>query len=417
MTQASRRTGFRGRQPAVAFVMVTVLIDVIGFGLILPVLPTVIAGFVDGRESQAWWYGLISAGFGLAQFLFSPLLGALSDRFGRRPLLLVGVAGLGIDFLLTALAPALWLLVLARLIGGALSANVAVAQAYIADITPPELRARRFGMIGAAFGIGFIVGPMIGGLLGSGDPRLPFFVAAGLAGVNWLYGLFVLPESLPPERRHGVSWAKTNPFAALTKLTQLRGIGVLVAAIALSGLAQFILHSTWVLSNELRFGWGPRENGISLFAVGIVAVVVQGGLLGRLIKLLGIRRLALVSLAWGTVAYVLYGLATAGWMMVALILFNFLSFASNSAFQALVSEAADAHVQGATMGALSSLNSLMMVIAPLIGAAVLASVSHLPPSDWRAGSTFFLSAALSAAAFVLALRQLGRAPRVATASS
>ncbi|WP_085315925.1 TCR/Tet family MFS transporter [Derxia lacustris] len=414
MTQASR--GRSARQPAVAFVMVTVLIDVIGFGLILPVLPTVIAGFTTGSEAQAWWYGLISAGFGLAQFLLSPLLGALSDRFGRRPLLLLGVAGLGADFLLTALAPSLAWLVAARLIGGALSANVAVAQAYIADITPPQDRARRFGMLGAAFGIGFIVGPVIGGLLGDGDPRLPFFVAAGLAGVNWLYGLLVLPESLPPERRHAVDWRRANPFRALLALAQLRGVGLLIAAIALSGLAQFILHSTWVLSNQFRFGWGARENGLSLFAVGIVAVVVQGGLLGRLIKWLGTRRLAVISLAWGTVAYVLYGLATAGWMMVALILFNFLSFASNSAFQGLVSEAADAQTQGATMGALSSLNSLTMVAAPLIGAALLAQVSHLPAHDWRAGATFFLSAALSAASLLLALRQFSRMPRLAPAS-
>jgi multidrug resistance protein len=275
------------RAPAIPFILITLLLDVMGFGLLLPVLPALVGEFTASRDAQTYWYGAMIVTFGLTQFFCSPLLGALSDRFGRRPVLLGSIFGLGMMFLLSALATSLTGLLLARIFGGVLAANFAVANAYVADITTPENRAKSFGMIGAAFGIGYIIGPMVGGLLGSIDIRLPFYVAAGLSMLNFIYGYFVVPESLPPSRRKAIPWKRANPIASLYGLVRLKSVGVLVAVIAVANLAQFILHGTWVLYTDFRFGWGPRETGLSLFAVGMMAAIVQGGLLGWLLKKMG----------------------------------------------------------------------------------------------------------------------------------
>lgn len=396
------------RRPALAFIAVTVTLDVMGIGLLLPVLPLLIGEFTPDRDAQALWYGALIMSFGAAQFVCAPLLGALSDRYGRRPVLLLAIAGLGAMFLASAFVTSLLALLLTRVAGGALAANFSVANAYAADTSRPEDRARSFGVIGAAFGIGFIVGPALGGLLGGIDLRLPFYAAAGLSTVNFLYGLFVLPESLPPERRAPLQWNRLNPFAALVGLARLRAVGALVAVVALTNLAQIILHSVWVLYTTFRFDWGPRESGLSLFVVGVAAALVQGGLLGRLIARLGERRLAVLGLASATLAYAAYGLATAGWMMYVIIGANLLAFAIMPALQSLVSRASDPREQGLAMGALSAVVSLMGVLAPILGAPLLAEVSHLPPHDWRIGAPFFLSAALSAAAFALAIAHFRR---------
>ena len=391
------------RRPAIVFILITLLIDVMGFGLLLPVLPALVGEFTTGRDAQTYWYGAMIVTFGLTQFFCSPFLGALSDRYGRRPVLLGSIAGLGMMFLLSALATSLTGLLLARVLGGVLAANFAVANAYVADITTPEKRAKSFGLIGAAFGIGYIVGPMVGGLLGSIDIRLPFYVAAGLSALNFLYGLLVVPESLPAERRTPLQWKRANPISSLRGLAKLRTVGVLVAVIALANLAQFILHSTWVLFTNFRFGWGPRETGLSLFAVGMMAALVQGGLLGWLLRTLGERRVVLAGLASGTLAYVAYGLTTVGWMMYAIIVANLLAFAVGPALNAIVSKAADPSEQGLAMGSLTSLSALMAVIAPFIGTPLLAGVSHLPAGDWRIGAPFFMSAVLSLMALMLAI--------------
>jgi MFS transporter, DHA1 family, tetracycline resistance protein len=311
-------------------------------------------------------------------------------------------------FLASALANSLAGLLLARIFGGLLAANFAVANAYVADLTTPENRAKSFGMIGAAFGIGYIVGPMVGGLLGSIDIRLPFYVAAGLSVANFLYGYFVVPESLPPERRKPFEWRRATPIAALAGLARLRSVGVLVAVIAVASLAQFILHGTWVLYTEFRFGWGPRETGLSLFVVGLMAAVVQGGLLGLLLKKFGERRVVIAGLASGVLAYVAYGLATVGWVMYAIIFANILAFAVGPALTAIVSKAADPSEQGISMGSVSSLNSLMAVTAPFLG--TLAEFSHLPAGDWRIGAPFFMSAVLAFVALVLAAWHFSRQP-------
>jgi DHA1 family tetracycline resistance protein-like MFS transporter len=401
------------RRPAIPFVLVTVLIDMIGVGLMLPVLPMLVGEFTGSREAQTYWYGALAASYGLMLFLCAPGLGALSDRYGRRPILLIGVAGLGTLFLVAALATSLWMLFAARMLAGATGATLAVANAYLADITPPEDRAKQFGRIGAMFGVGFIIGPAAGGMLGAIDVRLPFYAAACLSLANFAYGWFVLPESLPPERRRPFHLARANPIASLTALARLHGVGVLVVVYALINLAQFILHTNWVLYTNFRFDWGPRDSGLSLFVVGLMSVLMQGVLLGRLIRRFGERRMALAGIASWALAFVAWGVATQSWMMYAIIFANPLAFAAAPALQALVSKAADPTEQGRTMGALSSLASLMVVVAPMIGAPVLAEVSHLPAGDWRIGAPFFVSAALQALAFVLAAWQFARRPAAA----
>jgi DHA1 family tetracycline resistance protein-like MFS transporter len=404
------------RRPAVAFVLVTVVLDVIGIGLILPVLPALVGEFATDREAQTYWYGVLVLVFGLTQFACAPLLGALSDRFGRRPVLLWSMAGMGLMFFLTTQVTSLVALAATRILGGASAANMAVANAYVADVSLQEHRARSLGMIGAAFGIGFILGPVLGGLLGHYDIRLPFYIASGLCLINFVYGWIVVPESLPAERRKPVELARVNPLAALYGLTRLRAVGLLVAVIATNNLAQFILHCTWVLYTEFRFGWGPRETGLSLFVVGVVAVVVQGGLLGLMLRRLGEHRAVIFGLASGTLAYAGYGLATQGWMMYAIIFSNFLSFAVAPAITAIVSKAADPREQGLVMGTLAALASLMVVVAPLIGAPLLAAVSHYPADDWRVGVPYLLSSGLNLMALGMAAVHFARHRQVKPAT-
>jgi DHA1 family tetracycline resistance protein-like MFS transporter len=390
------------------FIFVVVFIDVLGIGIALPVLPMLVGEFTASRDLQSYWYGALVVVYGLMQFFCAPLLGALSDRFGRKPLLLWSLLGLGAHFLLLGIAPTLAVMFLARIVGGAAGASFAVANAYASDVSTPDQRAKAFGLVGAAFGLGFIFGPVIGGLLGSIDLRLPFFAAAGLSLLNASYGFLVVPESLPHERRAPFSLAKANPFAALTTLARHREIGSLVLVFALVILAQLMLQVTWVLYTNFRFGWGPRENGFALFCVGLVATVTQAALLGPLLRRFGDVRLSLLGLAVGGVAYICYGLATQGWMMYAIIVCNFLSFAAGPALQGIVSRAVDPREQGVTMGALNSINSIMFVLAPSIGTPLLAMVSHLPPSDWRVGTTFFVSAVLQAIALWVAQRHFAR---------
>ena len=402
---------------AMRFIMLTVLIDMIAIGIIVPVLPVLVGSFTDSKASQAFWYGAVSFAFGIANFIASPVLGALSDRYGRRPILLLGFCGLGLNFFATALATALWMLVAVRLIGGAMQANQAVANAYVADITPPEDRARRFGLLGAMFGLGFIIGPVMGGLLGAINLKLPFFVAGCLTLVNLAYGYFVLPESLPADRRRHFSWRATNPLTSLRGLITLKAIGPLVAVVACSGLAQFILYTSWVLFTTFKFGWGPSENGWSLAAVGVTSGLMQGVLLGPLLKRISARRLAVLGLISSTLAYALWGAATAGWMMFAIIFVNLLGATVTAAMQSIISAAADAGNQGQTMGAVSALNSLMAVAAPIIGAPLLGLVSHFPAGDWRIGAPFYLCAALQATALWLAIAHFKRERQQADAST
>ena len=394
------------------FIMLTVLIDMLSIGLIVPVLPALVGRFTHSTAEQTHWYGVIAFAFALASFVGAPLLGALSDRYGRRPVLLLGFCGLAINFFSTALATSLWMLVASRLVGGGMQANAAVANAYVADISSPEQRAKRFGLLGAMFGIGFILGPVIGGLLGGIDLQLPFFVAGGLSLLNLGYGLLVLPESLPPERRRPLAWRRANPLSSLRELARLKGVGRLVGVLACTGLAQFTLYTVWVLYTTFKFHWGPGQNGWSLFAVGLVAALVQGVLLGRLLKRYTPQRLAVMGLVSSTLAFVAFGLVTQGWMMYLVIAANVLGNTVAASMQSLVSSAADGSEQGRTMGAVSSLNSLMAVIAPTLAAPLLGLVSHYPAGDWRIGAPMFFCAALQALALAFAVSHFRRSRRL-----
>ena len=398
----------RPREAAMPFIMLTVLIDMMAIGLIIPVLPALVGRFTDSQADQAFWYGVVTFSFGFANFFASPLLGALSDRYGRRPVLLLGFFGLGINFFATAFATTLWMLIAARLVGGAMQANAAVANAYVADITQPEQRAKRFGMLGAMLGLGFIVGPVMGGLLGAIDLQLPFFVAGGLTMVNLLYGYFVLPESLAVQHRSTFAWQAANPLNSLRALSRLKGVGLLVGVVAFSGLAQFVLYTCWVLYTTFKFGWGPLENGWSLAAVGVMTAIVQGLLLGRLIKIFRPQRLAVIGLISSALGYALWGAATQGWMMFAVIAVNLFGFTVTATVQSMISSAADSRSQGQTLGAVSALNSLMAVLAPMLGAPLLALVSHLPQGDWRIGAPFYFCAALQTVSLVLAVMHFRR---------
>ncbi len=403
------------RHPGIPFILVAVFIDMLGMGLVFPVLPVLVGDLATSRETQTYWFGALAVSYGLMQFCCAPLLGALSDRVGRRPVLIVSIVGLGLHYLLIALAPSLWVMLLARMLGGITGASFSVANAYASDVTPPEQRAKAFGQIGAVFGVGFICGPMLGGLLGDIDLRLPFYAAAAFSLLNAAYGSLLVPESLPQDRRAPFSLAKANPFAALVALTKQREIGSLVAVYALFQLAHMMLVQTWVLFTQFRLGWGPRENGISLFCVGIVATAVGGFCLPRLLAYFGVERLALWSLASGVFCYLAYGLVQAGWMMFVIIFASFLTFATAPAIKGIVSRVTDPRAQGVTLGSLDAISSLAAIVAPAIGTAILARVSELPPTDWRIGATFFVCAGLQAAAWWLARRRLAQRAIVAEA--
>jgi len=335
------------RQAAMPFIMLTVLIDMIAIGLIIPVLPPLVGTFTSSQAEQAFWYGAVTMVFGIANFFGSPILGRLSDRYGRRPVLLLGFSGLAISFFVTGLATALWMLLVVRLFSGAMQSNIAVANAYVADITQPADRAKAFGKLGAMLGMGFILGPVLGGLLGGISLHLPFFVAGTLAIVNWLYGYFVLPESLPLERRRPFVLREANPINSLRGLSELKGVGSLVLVVALSALAQFMTHTSWVLYTTFKFGWGPTQNGWSLFAIGLMSVLVQGVLLSRLLRRFSPQRLAIMGLISSSLAFMSWGLVTEGWMLYVAIFANVLGFAAAPAMQSLISNAADATTRAA----------------------------------------------------------------------
>jgi DHA1 family tetracycline resistance protein-like MFS transporter len=385
------------RQPRVGFVLATLAIDALGFGIVVPVVPNLVLRLSDLPPSAAAvWTGALLAAFSAMQFLCAPLLGALSDRYGRRPVLLLSLSGVCANYLMLAWAPSLPWLFVGRLIAGATAANVSAATAYIADVTPPAQRAQRFGLVGAMFGLGFVLGPAVGGLLGAYGLRLPFLAAAALAGLNVLYGIFVLPESLPPERRRAFAWRRANPVGTLGAVaadpTYLR----LAVAWCSAWFAIGALQSSFVLANDLRLGWGTWQNGMALATIGFGSALVQGLLVRRLVPWLGERRAALLGYVLAAAAYLLFAFAVRGWILYAGIAMQALGAVSGPAVQAMVSARAGPDRQGEVQGSLASLQGLTAIVSPLVAGWLFGVFAPrgLP------GAPFLLAALTYGAAFM-----------------
>ena len=395
------------RNAAVIFIFVTVAIDMLAFGIIIPVLPHLIVELVGGSISTAAsWSSAFATLFMLMQFVCSPIQGALSDRFGRRTVILISSLGLGLDFIVMALAPTLWLLFLGRAISGICAASFSTANAYIADITPREKRAAAFGMLGAAFGIGFIVGPALGGFLGHFWIRLPFWVAASLSLVNFCYGAFVLPESLPKERRSArVDWRHANPLGSLLLLRRYPQVFGLAAVFFLIALAQFSLNSTYVLYTDYRYGWGPQIVGYTLGFVGLCSGLVQAVLVRRLVPRLGERRMILVGLALLSVGYAVFGFAPDAWIFLAGIPFLCLGGMAGPPAQSMITHQVDPREQGRLQGALTSLQSCAGIFGPALFANLFALfISDHAPVKHMPGVAFALAAVLIAIALGVTAR-------------
>jgi DHA1 family tetracycline resistance protein-like MFS transporter len=392
------------RRAAFAFIFVTVVLDMLAIGIIIPVLPNLIEDFMGGNTAKAAAiYGVFGTAWALMQFLFSPVLGSLSDRFGRRKVILLSNIGLGLDYVLMALAPSVAWLFVGRIISGITAASVSTAGAYIADVTPPEQRAAKFGMLGAAFGFGFIVGPALGGFLGDVDPRLPFWVAAIFSLTNALYGLFVLPESLPPEKRSAYSWRKANPLGALRLLRSHRDLWGLASVSFLSNLAHVALPATAVLYMGYRYGWDTKQVGLLLAVTGVCQVVIQAGFVGRVVSTFGERRTMMLGLAGGTIGFLVQGLATSPPLYVLGVLIMSLWGFLNPALQSAMTRLVGANEQGRLQGANSSLMGIANMIGPMIFAQVFATfIAH---REWHVpGAAFVLSAALLFTATLLVAR-------------
>lgn len=395
--------------PGLAFIFVTLLIDVLGVGLLIPILPKFVAELSgQGLSAGAKDYGLLLGLYGLMQFAFAPLLGALSDRYGRRPVLLLALGFTGLEYVIQALAPTLTWLYIGRILAGITGASFTTASAYIADVSPPEKRAQSFGLIGAAFGVGFIAGPALGGLLGAYGPRVPFWFAAGLSGINLVYGIVVLPESLKPENRRPFAWREANPFGVLRVLGQYPVVKGMVWSLLASNLAAQSLQSTWVLMMTARFGWGTRENGLSLAAVGVVALIFQVGLARVLLPKLGERRTVLIGLAVAAAEYLGYAFAGKPWMVYAIMFAGGLSYLSGQATSGLLSREVGDDVQGTLQGALTSLASLTGIIGPVAATALFSYFTRPDAPIQIPGISFLLASLLAGAAAVIAARVLPR---------
>ncbi len=355
------------RRAAVAFIFVTIVLDMLAVGIVIPVLPKLVESFAGGDTAHASVvFGVFGTAWAVMQFVCSPILGALSDRFGRRPVLLASMFGLSLDYVLMALAPTLGWLFVGRVISGMTAASFSTANAYISDVTEPKDRAAAFGMVGAAFGLGFILGPAVGGILGAHGPRLPFWVAAGFSMVNALYGLFVLPESLPPERRVPFTWARANPISSLRMLGSTPGLAPLAATHLLAGLGQNVYPAVFVLSTGYRFGWDERTVGLTLAGVGVMSMVVQGGLVRPVVARLGERNALILGLLGLTAGFFGYGLAPTPLWMWAMIPISALGGFYSPAAQGLMTQRVGASDQGRLQGALSGLLGIASLVSPFL---------------------------------------------------
>ncbi|MDP9203331.1 MAG: TCR/Tet family MFS transporter [Gemmatimonadota bacterium] len=408
-------------QHALAFIAVTLLLDSIGFGLIMPVYPRLLVEVTGQSLSRAAVYGgWLGFAFAAMQFVFAPVLGNLSDRFGRRRVLLFAIGALGIDYIIMGFAPTLAWLFIGRAIAGAAGASFTPAYAYVADISPPEKRAQNFGVVGAAFGIGFIIGPAIGGLLGTLGSRAPFFAAAALSLINLCYGFLVLPESLPAERRRAFEWRRANPLGTLSQMRKHPVVLGLLCALFLWGLANQVMPSTWAFYTKFRFGWSEATIGASFATVGLVMLSSQLIVMRLLVPRLGERRAALIGIVSGIAGYAGFGLATAGWMMFAWLVIWFFAAIVMGTTNALMSRRISSDAQGELMGAVASLFSLAAIIGPPIMSHLFARFTA-PESTVHVPGAAFLAAAVLAfgclVIFWLSTREPAAEPGAAAAES
>lgn len=394
------------RKATVAFIFALVVMDVVALGIVIPVLPKLVEGFMGGNTARASGiYGAMTTAWGVMQFLAMPVVGMLSDRFGRRPVILISCLGLGLDYFVMALAPSVGWLFVGRVLSGATSANFSTAFAYVADVTPQDKRAGAFGMLGAAFGVGFVVGPALGGLLGGIDPRLPFWVAGSLALLNAAYGLFVLPESLAAGKRAGFAWSRANPLGSLKLLRSHPELFGLAAVLFLMDVAHFSLPAVSVLYMGYRYGWGPPAVGAVLAAVGVGAMIVQGGLVRRVVPRIGERRALAMGLLFGALGFFIYGLAPTGAIFLAGVAVMALwGFAMPSA-QALMTRHVGVSEQGQLQGANASLMSLAGILGPLLFTQIFAATLDRMP-----GAAFGLAGALLLVAMTVAWRSTRATP-------
>ncbi len=393
------------RRAALVFIFVTIALDMMALGLIVPVLPKLIEDLMGGDTAgAARIFGIFGIVWALMQFVSMPVMGALSDRFGRRPVILLSNFGLALHYVLMALAPNLAWLFVGRVISGITAASVSTGMAYVADVTPVEKRAGAFGLVGIAFGLGFVLGPALGGLLGAIDARLPFWAAAGFSLVNALYGVFVLPESLPPERRRAFDWRRANPVGSINLLRSRPGLTRLAGISFLGNLAHAVLPSLFVLYAGYRYGWQERALGLSLALVGVSSAIVQGALVGQLVRRLGERRTLLTGLAFGVSGFGVSAIAATGAAFLAAIPLVALAGLAGPSTQGMMTRLVDPTQQGALQGANGAVLGFAAMIGPGLFTQIFATFIgdatpwHLP------GAPFLLAAALLAAAWVLALR-------------
>lgn len=384
------------RKAAIGFIFITLLIDVTGLGLIIPVVPKLIEDLLHTTNISkvALFGGLLTFSYAIMQFLFAPVLGNLSDKYGRRPVLLFSLLGFGLDYLLLAFAPSIGWLFVGRIIAGITGASMTTASAYIADISTPETRAQNFGMIGAAFGLGFIVGPMIGGLLGEMGPRIPFLVAAGLALLNAAYGYFVLPESLDASNRRAFDWKRANPISSLKNLSRFPAVAGLIVSFFLIYVASHAVQSNWSYFNIEKFKWTPKMIGISLAVVGVLVSLVQGVLVRFVNPKIGNERSVYVGLGLYTIGLILFGMASQSWMMFAFLIPYCLGGISGPGLQAIISGSVPANEQGELQGSLTSIISITSIVGPLVMSNLFAFFTGPIAPFYFPGAPFMLAAVL-----------------------
>ncbi len=380
---------------AIIFIFITLLIDVIGLGIIIPILPALMTELTGESVAEASAEGgWLMFAYAIMTFLFSPILGNLSDRYGRRPIILFSLLGLGIDYLFMAFAPTLAWLFVGRIVSGIMGASFTTASAYIADISTPEKRAQNFGLVGAAFGLGFIIGPVIGGLLGGFGSRIPFFAAAALSLINFIYGVFVLPESLSLENRRNFDWRRANPFGALKTIRKHKEVAGIVLSLFFLYWASFSVQGTWSYYTKYLFNWSESEIGYSLAAVGFMAALVQGYLIRKINPKLGNKKSIVLGILLYTSGLILFSLANEGWMMYAILIPYCLGGITIPAMQSEMARYVPANEQGELQGALTAVNSITAIIGPVSMTGIFAYFASSNAPFYFPGAAFFAGAIL-----------------------